>query len=480
MAMQTAGRGRRLSAAVGDYFGTDEPWIRPAPGRAGFVRDVVTAFGFLVVTLVGVEMVRGIGAMHGSERDPWKVHLVGGLLCVLLAWRRTFPLSVAVLTQVHMFVVGVTAPDIMSTFFVQVLYFVALYSGVAWARDRRLMVLVYGGIVLFMFSWLTYQYVVGRGMEDVLRELSRTPPDLGLWSPFTSYVVFGFLVNIIYFGGALVWGQSSWRNARQASVLAEQAATIRGQAADLRDHAVVEERLRIARELHDVVAHHVSVIGVQAAGARRVLTRDPDLAAQALTAVEESSRQAVGEMRGLLGTLRAAQPGDSPSADRTPDPGVDQIEALVRGVEQPGFTVDLDMAVDRPEALEQVPAALGVSMYRIVQEALANVRRHSTANHARVVVRIDVDPRDGRYAEVEVVDNGRPRGATSGTGLGLLGMRERIAGHGGSLEVGPRLHGGYRVRVRFPMPLLGEAEPHVRAGNGTGAVTGVPAGARRE
>ena len=193
-----------------------------------------------------------------------------------------------------------------------------------------------------------------------------------------------------------------------------------------------------------------------------MLDRNPEAAAAALGQVEESSRQAVGEMRGLLGTLRRTDrpTGGDPGAaatddaaadrDRAPQPGVDQVAELVNAASRPGFTVTYQVVEDRPGALTEVPMPVGLSIYRTVQEALANVRRHSTAHAAGVVVRID---REGerRFVEAEVLDEGRPRSGTSGSGLGLLGMRERIASHGGTSEIGPRATGGYRVRVRFPL-----------------------------
>ncbi len=442
----------RFAGNVGEFFGVDEAWVRPAPGPRERRRDVLIALAFLVFVLVGQEMLRGMGVLSRTNAPAWNLHLLAALPCLPLIWRRRFPLSVAVITQLHMFIVGIIQDAVMSQFFVQVLYFFALYSGVAWARDRRAMLLVFGGILTFMFGWLTYSYAVGAGYEAVYAELDKTPAQSGLLSPFVSFVVYGFMVNILYFGGAVLWGRSSWRSARDTARLAEQAATITSQATELRESAVVEERLRIARELHDVVAHHVSVMGVQAAAARRVLDKDPAAAANALASVEQSSRQAVGEMRTLLGTLRIVRGAEDEAASRAPEPDLTRLPALIEQFNVPGFEVRYDLVEDRPNAVAELPRALSLSMYRIVQEALANVRQHSSATQARVVTRIDRPGQTGRrFAEVEVVDNGRPKGATSGTGLGLLGMRERIANHGGTLDVGPRLNGGYRVRVRFPL-----------------------------
>ena len=133
------------------------------------------------------------------------------------------------------------------------------------------------------------------------------------------------------------------------------------------------------------------------------------------------------------------------SGGRAPQPGLAQVAELVARSGDPGLHVDYEL-VEQGGDLEAVPASIGLAVYRIVQESLTNVRRHSSAHRASVVVRIGTS-----YVEAEILDNGRPKGATSGSGLGHLGIRERIASLNGSAEIGPRITGGYRVRVRFPL-----------------------------
>jgi signal transduction histidine kinase len=212
---------------------------------------------------------------------------------------------------------------------------------------------------------------------------------------------------------------------------------------------VLEERLRIARELHDVVAHHVSLIGIQAAAGRRVMAHDSAAAERALGQIEVSSREAVSQMRGLLGTLRTPG-GREATADRSPEPGLADLPALIRGHAAPGFSPSFELVESPAGAAQVVPGPVGLTLFRTVQEALANVGRHSTASRAGVVLRITSGP-DGGHAEVEVVDDGRPRTGTSGSGLGQLGIRERVASLRGEVEIGPRATGGYRVRVRLPL-----------------------------
>ena len=436
-----------LPARVGAFFGADDPWERPRPpvGR----QDVLLAATVAVVGLVSLELVRSVGALERLT-TPWPVQSLAVLTgAALLVGRRRWPLAVAALAATHMLVVGVTMPEVMGQFTLQLVYFVAILSGVSWARDRRLMTGVIGAIVLAMFIWIALQFAVGSAIQDLVDDSRGTARD-GIIGPIPAAVALTLVINAAYFGGAVLGGQIAWRNARQKALLAEQAATIRAQSDTLRRRAVTDERLRIARELHDVVGHHVSVIGIQAAAARRVIDRDPDAAATALGDIERSSREAVTQMRSLLGTLRdlGEEPGDR--EDRAPEPGVEDLPALAAERTAAGLATELDVVESSPGAAQQLPASLGLSLYRVAQEALANTTRHSTARSARVVLRVE-DRTPAPYAEVEVVDDGRPRGATSGSGLGHLGMRERAAGMRGEVEIGPRPTGGYRVRVRVPL-----------------------------
>ncbi|NLG20398.1 MAG: sensor histidine kinase, partial [Actinomycetales bacterium] len=269
-------------------------------------------------------------------------------------------------------------------------------------------------------------------------------------------VILTVIVNAVFFGGAFWGGQVLWRDARAKAMLQQQANTIATQSEELRDQAITEERLRIARELHDVVAHHVSVIGVQAAAARRVLDRDPAAATTALANIESSSREAVTSMRGLLGTLRQIEAVPTEEGTREPEPSLEQLPGLAEAAQTPTRSVSYALVESMPGAAQRIPAPIAHSIYRTAQEALTNTAKHSTATQVSVTVRVEVSSggasRTGSYAEVEVVDNGRPRvSATLGTGLGQLGIRERAASHRAQADIGPRATGGYRVRVRYPL-----------------------------
>ncbi|HSU01398.1 MAG TPA: sensor histidine kinase [Nocardioides sp.] len=435
-----------------EWFGVDDTWERPRPaiGR----RDVVLAGSVEAVSLLALELVRSSGGLEHTEVAVWLQWVAVSTGSVLLLGRRRWPLTVAVLAAVHMFVAGVTMPEVMGQVSLQIVYFVALLSGVAWARDRRAMVIVVSTIVLFMFAWITWQFALGSTVQEWLDDDDFTGRT-GVFAPIPSAIALTLLINALYFGGAIIGGGVSWRAARQRDRLEEQATTITAQAARLREQAVMDERLRIARELHDVVAHGVSAMGIQAGAARRVLERDPDAARTALSHVEEASRDAVTQMRRLLGTLRegegAGEHDDGTGTGaRTTDAGIGDLPSLVDAVSGQGLHVSLDLVEAQPDAAGRLPRAIGLAVYRTVQEALTNVRRHSTADAVSVVVRVD-EAHPSAYAEVEVVDNGRPRHGTSGSGLGQLGIRERAATHDGQVDIGPRVTGGYRVRVRYPL-----------------------------
>ncbi|HYN66503.1 MAG TPA: sensor histidine kinase [Ornithinibacter sp.] len=436
-----------LPGRVGAFFGADDPWERPRPpvGR----QDVLLAAAVAVLGLASLELVRGIGALE-DVAFPWGVQWLAVVTgSALLVGRRRWPLSVATLAATHMLVVGLSMPVVMGQITLQLVYFLAILSGVSWAQDRRWMMAVIGAIVLAMFVWIALQFAVGTAIQEILDDTEGTQRS-GLLGPVPATVVLTLLINALYFGGAVLGGQASWRNARQKALLGEQASTISTQTDSLRRRAVTDERLRIARELHDVVGHHVSVMGIQAAAARRVIDRDPEAAAEALGGIERSSREAVTQMRSLLGTLRDVGEDAGERDGRAPEPGVADLASLAAERTASGLATDYDVVESSPGAAQHLSGPLGLSLYRVAQEALANTTRHSTARTARIVLRVE-DREPTRYAEVEVLDDGRPRGATSGSGLGHLGMRERAASMRGEVEIGPRPTGGYRVRVRVPL-----------------------------
>ncbi|MFC5800315.1 sensor histidine kinase [Streptomyces formicae] len=205
---------------------------------------------------------------------------------------------------------------------------------------------------------------------------------------------------------------------------------------------VAEERLRIARDLHDVVAHHIALVNVQAGVAAHVMDKRPDQAKEALSHVREASRSALNELRATVGLLR--QSGD-PEAPTEPAPGLAVLDQLLDTFRHAGLPVELA----RTDRDSELPAAVDLAAYRIIQESLTNVQKHA-GQEAKAEVSV---VRVGRTVEITVLDNGVPAaapGEDSG-GHGLLGMRERVSALGGTLSAGPRYGGGFRVQAILPL-----------------------------
>jgi signal transduction histidine kinase len=257
---------------------------------------------------------------------------------------------------------------------------------------------------------------------------------------------------------AMWWGEAV--RARRAYVAelrdrAERAERTRDEEARRR---VDEERMRIARELHDVVSHTIGVISVQAGVAAHLLHRRPDKAADSLAAIRQASDEALGELHAMLGVLREAD-GDGGRAPLTPAPGLAELDVLVAQAAGAGVEVTVSLEAES----RRLPSAVDLACYRVVQESLTNVVRHAGASRAEVTV----THHDGQVV-VEVTDDGRAgsggvrggragppdgpgNGNGAGSGQGILGMRERARALGGSLEAGPRPGGGFRVQATLPV-----------------------------
>jgi signal transduction histidine kinase len=209
----------------------------------------------------------------------------------------------------------------------------------------------------------------------------------------------------------------------------------------LEERAAAKERARIAHELHDLVAHSVSEMVVQASGVRCSLTEDQERERDALRSIERIGREALTEMRRMLGVLPGG--GDDQMTELAPQPGLAYLDRLITNVQSAGLPVTLHVEGERPA----VPIGIDLSAYRIVQEGLANALTHANCAHADVTVRYA-----GDVIEVEIADDGSSvDGAGRSEGESLAGMRERVALYGGKLETGPRAGGGYLVRAQLPV-----------------------------
>ena len=392
-------------------------------GAHPVVADALTSAFLTLVFLV-------IGAFQGSYEVPGRhPDVVSGVIVVVvvmsLTLRRRMP--VPVFGFVLAGCLTLMALGYVPTLGAAVAYLVAVYS-VATHRGlaTSLPIGVFGLVA----------YVVSMGVEGYR-----------FWQLVSNAVLF---VGVWWVGRSL-----RLRRAYLDELEARARRLERAREADSRA-ARAEERSRIARELHDVVAHHVSVMTVQAGAARRILHRDPESVQDALATIEQMGRTALGEMRRLVGVLRTeAEPA---RGELSPQPGVSDVGLLVDQLRETGMQVQLWIEGES----RSLSPGVDLAAFRLVQEALTNTLKHA-GPQARAWVRIQYDD---RQLEIEVEDDGRglvaglgrsggsggdSGGAPYGNGHGLVGMRERVALYGGDLRIGPRTGGGFEVRARFPL-----------------------------
>jgi signal transduction histidine kinase len=247
-----------------------------------------------------------------------------------------------------------------------------------------------------------------------------------------------FIVASIIFG--IVWAIAFGvgRKSVEADEARERAARAELEREQRAHGAVADERARIARELHDVVGHSVSVMTVQASAVRRLLRPEQEREREALLIVEQTGREALAEMRRMVGVLR--RPEEAPAL--APQPSLEHLEKLIESAREAGLPVDLRV---EGEAV-QLPAGVDLTAYRLVQEGLTNALKHAEATSTKVLVNYAES-----HIELTVSDDGRGVGNGDGGGHGLVGMRERVSVYGGELDAGPRPGGGYELRARLPL-----------------------------
>ena len=285
-------------------------------------------------------------------------------------------------------------------------------------------------MIAFEFGWRGGALAAGIALAWVI-----------VWNEITLSFLGYFSRGVTYFAAGLIVGTFAdrLRTAQAAVVRSER--RVAQLAREQQEHfqAAAVERQRLARELHDVIAHSVSVMTVQSTAARRVIESDPGRAATALEAIERTGRDAMAEMRRMVSVLR---PDPASGELLTPQPDLDGLEGLVEQMEAAGLRVRVRVEGER----RRVPVAVGVSAYRIVQEALTNTLKHAGAVEAEVVLRYGPGA-----LEIECTDTGRGGGVEANGGHGLIGMRERATLLGGVVTAGPAAGGGFRVRARLPL-----------------------------
>jgi signal transduction histidine kinase len=372
--------------------------------------DVLLAAAVVAVEIVGTLLLvdRGVA---GRPLDALGYLLLIGHGASLVV-RRHYPVPVLLWVALTSF--AFTALDYPGPLYTVALVF-AVWTAVA-AGDR---ITAIGVTALLLIAQPTIGLVFGVGH---LVDLEGT-----IW--FTGWLVAGFVLGEV----------SRGRRERLAQLEGRALDAERTREEEARRRAG-EERLRIARELHDVLAHHISVINVQAGVAVHLLDKQPDQARSALVAINEASKEAMRELRATLGVLRQVDDAEP----RHPSPGLARLDDLVANAAAAG----LDVSVDVSGEPRRLGANADLAAYRIVQEALTNVVRHAGSPTASVSIRYS--PRE---VEIEVDDQGRgrPGGVGVVAGNGLIGMQERANAAGGELVAGPGSDGGFRVRARLPL-----------------------------
>ncbi|MGX1543805.1 sensor histidine kinase [Streptomyces adustus] len=379
---------------------------------------------FWAAVLFGISVAGGAARVETAGTDsPARIIPVTFLLCLVVALRRRLPMQMLVLTAVLglaqlVLDVETTAAD----FAMLVIVYTVAATGARWA------------------SWLA----LGMGLAAATLAQLRWPNEHSSTLGNVAIVIF----QTVPFALAWVLGDSMRTRRAYFAQLEERAARLEKEREAQSKVAVAAERARIARELHDVVAHNVSVMVVQADGAAYVLDAAPDQARKALETISSTGRQALAEMRRLLGVLRTGEHQEV--GEYVPQPDVQQIEDLVEQCRDAGLPVDFKIeGTPRP-----LPSGVELTAYRIVQEALTNTRKHGGSNAGASVRLVYFD--DGLGLLVEDDGKGAPHelyeeGGADGRGHGLIGMRERVGMVGGTLDAGPRPGGGFRISALLPL-----------------------------
>jgi signal transduction histidine kinase len=381
--------------------------------RAAFRSNPLIFDSLLAAALIALGLITLVaGARDIGSYDPFSVALL--LLTPLpLVVRRMFPMAVLLITLAMTLAHALlAAEDLSSGLPVLISVFTV---GESYPRRRSVPLALVTGVAFF--SLYLVRGVIPVALGSVIQ---------------TELAVLA------------AWTLGTWARERQAyiGIVEERAALAERSREEEARRAVREERERIAREMHDIVTHHVSVIAIQAGAAERALERRPEEARQAVSAIATTARQALGDMRTMLGVLGSAPAAGSEGTE--PMPSLDRLGELIESVRAAGLPVELAVSGER----RPLDPGVELSAYRIVQEALTNTLKH--ARGARSLVTVTYGP---AALELNVEDHGGAGDgdlADSGQGRGLIGMRERAALYGGELEAGPSAT-GFRVRARLPL-----------------------------
>lgn len=429
----------------------DIDWERPRP-HGYLARDIIGWLITLLLIVIHLLSLQGLGMEMFQDINEFSLYSTTAAMTLPLIIRRAFPLTAMIVGTVLFFVLG--SIDVLAGVQLgfQACYFALIYSAIAWATDRKILGVVTWLMILVVMLWIITGWVITG--SAYFMTVDPNADTAGPFSPSTASLIAGVLINTVYFGGAIAFGRSSYHRAYQQAVLERQALQLEQNAEQMAADAATKDRLRIARELHDSIGHHVSAIGIQASAARRLLDKSPEAAGLPLENISSSARSAVDEMRSVLGVLRAEE-ADGTGETTRDEPQLAEIETLAAKLEPANLRVDVSRVEHQPGALDQLSRGVQLSFYRIAQEALNNTVKHSGARNAWLSLRTGES--GGGWVEIEVVDDGVSAGSCDGSGLGLRGLRERATALGGTCQAGPRKgSAGWRVRVRIPYSFSAE------------------------
>lgn len=363
------------------------------------------------------------------KTSVWLQFLGCVLMTLPLIWRRRFPLTSGIaVCGIYLVLIHSTGLDLYAS---QVSLYLAFFSIGAWSAHRAKALVARIAISIAMALGVALDTL------DLLLRLQAGQPDGPTLEAVLATLSGIWLHNVLFFAIAWVFGDRGWQQAMEQLELERANTSVRELQADLISKAIEEERLRIARELHDVVAHHVTTMSVQAAAARRLLDTDQERARASLKEVEAGARLAVRDLRSVVLMLRSGE------ANYESLPTLNELGKLVDSSQQTGLKVNYDRIGELPP----LTPAIELTLYRVAQEALTNAAKHAGPS-ARVEVRLRGR---SKTVELEVADDGiGMRTGLPGTGTGLIGMRERVTAVGGTLETGSKPRGGFRVRAEVP------------------------------
>jgi signal transduction histidine kinase len=359
----------------------------------------------------GFDLLLALGVGTFAQVEVWTEHLhplwvacpVALAQGTLLVWRRQAPIAVALAAFGLLLAETAAGVSLHTPVYPILLVMLFVYGAGSYAPWPRTLI---GLAVPLVAMWASMALAVAHGDN---------------YTPVGDVIFVSVLVVTPWLVGRAMYGRV--QETRELAIRADRAAS--------------DERARIARELHDVISHSVSVMVVQAGAAEEVMKTDAERAVEPLRAIQETGRQALVELTRLVGLLR----DDSEELGLSPQPGLEALETLVGKVRDAGLPVELRIE-GQPR---QVPLGVGLSAYRVVQEALTNALKH--AGDARATVLLRYDP---GAVELEIADDGNGSGNGHGGGHGLAGMRERVSVFGGEFAAGPRAGGGFLVEVRLP------------------------------